>query len=202
MKIGLLGGSFNPAHAGHVYLSKQALKRLGLDQVWWIISPQNPLKEKKEIADYALRVQKAREIAAKYPQIKICEVEAEQGFQYTIDTLRYVIEKYFQHRFLWLMGADNLLQFHQWKSWQEIFALLPIAVFDRGILGEQSALKSEAAQQFADKRLRRGYKQLVDAPAPCWVYVLMPKHSESATRLRNMLGKDAFLLHNAESINT
>lgn len=197
MKIGLLGGSFNPAHAGHLHISKEAIKRLGLDEVWWILSPQNPLKSKSEIAEYDLRLQKAKAVAAKNPQIKICEIEAEQGLQYTIDTLHALKKKYPKHQFVWTMGADNLLQFHQWKSWQEIFTLLPIAVFNRDIK-QQSALESVAARTFADKRIKRGYKRLVEASAPCWAYISMRKHPESATRLRNMLGKAAFLVHNAK----
>lgn len=214
MKIGLLGGSFNPAHAGHLHISKEAIKRLGLDEVRWIISPQNPLKSKSEIADYNLRLRKAREVAAKNPQIKICEIEAEQGLQYTIDTLRHLLNDGSQpskarrvaggmgacphpNQFIWLMGADNLLQFHHWKNWREIFMLVPIAVFNRDTK-EQAALESVAAKAFADKRIKRGYKRLAEASAPCWAYISMRKHPESATRLRNMLGKAAFLVHNAK----
>lgn len=214
MKIGLLGGSFNPAHAGHLHLSLEALKRLRLDEVWWLVSPQNPLKSSEEIADYGLRVQKAREVARRHSCIKICEIEAEQGLRYTVETLRFLLGSTKQraypskcetakpwgvgrvvphkNQYIWLMGADNLAQFHRWKGWREIFALAPIAVFDRAPYTRE-ALRSEAAVQFAGSR--RSPSKL-NRKTPCWCFCRMPLHPESATALRKTLGKAAFLGHN------
>ncbi len=191
MKIGLLGGSFNPAHEGHIHLSKEALARLKLDQVWWLVSPKNPLKNKEDIAEYDLRVKVAQKVAKNDLKIKIVEIEAQQGLYYTVDTLKFLKKAYPKERFVWLMGADNLAQFDRWKGWQEIFSLVPIAVFDRAP-STQDALGSKASLAFADSRrspsrLRR--------KTPSWCYCYIPLHPESSTRLRNKLGKAAFLRH-------
>ena len=128
--VGLLGGSFNPAHGGHRRMSIAALQQLRLDEVWWLVSPQNPLKPEAGMAPYGARLRRARQ-TARHPRIRVSALEAEMGTQLTIDTLRALQRRFPQVRFLWLMGADNLQQFHRWASWRDIARLVPIVVLAR-----------------------------------------------------------------------
>lgn len=127
---GLLGGSFNPAHGGHRRISLFAANALGLDEVWWMVSPGNPLKPKAGMAPLAARVLSARRLARRAP-IRVTAIERELGTRYTVDTLRKLLRRYPKRRFVWLMGADNLAQFHRWKDWRAIARLMPIAVIAR-----------------------------------------------------------------------
>ena len=127
---GLLGGSFNPAHGGHRDISLFAMDALGLDELWWLVSPGNPLKPKKGMAPLAARLASAQK-QARRSRIKPTAIEAELGTRYTVDTLKALIKRYPNRQFIWLMGADNLAQFHQWKDWRDIAALMPIAVIAR-----------------------------------------------------------------------
>lgn len=128
--VGLLGGSFNPAHEGHRHISLYALKMLGLDAVWWMVSPQNPLKSKKDMAGFDSRLKSAR-VASHHPKIIVTDIEAQLGTRYTVDTLKALKKHFPRTKFVWLMGMDNLHQIHKWKNWQEIFKLLPVCVLDR-----------------------------------------------------------------------
>ena len=128
--IGLLGGSFNPAHGGHRQISLFARKALGLDEVWWLVSPGNPLKPKAGMAPLAARAHSARQQARRAP-IRVTAIERELGTRYTVDTLRRLRQRYPRRRFVWLMGADNLAQFVQWRNWRGIARLMPIAVIAR-----------------------------------------------------------------------
>lgn len=130
LRIGLLGGSFNPAHAAHREISLIALHRLKLDQVWWLVSPQNPLKQSNGMAPLAQRVAGARQVAA-HPKIKVTNIETRLGTRYTADTLEHLQRHYPNCRFVWLMGADNLNQIRHWDRWQDIARAMPIAVLDR-----------------------------------------------------------------------
>ena len=130
MKIGLLGGSFNPAHSGHLHISKIALAKLGLTQLWWLVSPQNPLKSTDDMMDFTLRYDHALAIA-NHPKIKVSAIEAEFQTQYTADTIARLRQKDPRYKFVWIMGADNLIQLPQWKKWEEICQQVPIHVFDR-----------------------------------------------------------------------
>ena len=127
---GLLGGSFNPAHRGHRRISVFALRRLGLDEVWWLVSPGNPLKPATGMAPLAARVAAAREQARRAP-IRVTAIERELGTRFTVDTLRALLRRYPKRRFVWLMGSDNLAQFHRWKHWRRIAEAMPIAVIAR-----------------------------------------------------------------------
>jgi len=129
-RIGLLGGSFNPAHRGHRAISLFALEALGLDEVWWLVSPGNPLKDASDMAPLVARLGSARAMADGAP-IRASVVEVELGTRYTIDTLRLLVRRYPRHRFVWLMGSDNLVQFAQWKDWRGIARTMPIAVVAR-----------------------------------------------------------------------
>ena len=139
---GLLGGSFNPAHRGHRRISLQALRRLGLDEIWWLVSPGNPLKSEKGMAPLAARLVSAQRAARRAP-IRPTAIEAELGTRYTVDTLRALIRRHPDRRFVWLMGADNLAQFHRWRDWRKIAATVPIAVVTRPGYHER-ALKAPA----------------------------------------------------------
>ena len=145
MKIGLLGGSFNPAHGGHLHISEIALKKLGLSQIWWLVSPQNPLKENSN--NYAARFLSAQKIAAKNPKIKVLDIERKLGTNYTFDTVKRLKQKFPQDDFVWLMGADNLVQLPKWKKWQELVQTVPIHVFDRAEL-LYKALNSAAYRKY------------------------------------------------------
>lgn len=129
-RIGLLGGSFNPAHGGHRQISLFALSALGLDEVWWLVSPGNPLKPKRGMAPLSARISSAVEQARRAP-IRVTAIERELGTRYTVDTLHTVRRRYAKRSFVWLMGADNLAQFHLWKDWRKIARTMPIAVIGR-----------------------------------------------------------------------
>ena len=129
-RVGLLGGSFNPAHRGHRFISLQAMRALGLDEVWWLVSPGNPLKPQVGMAPFAARLASARKIARHAP-IRVSAVEQRLKTRYTADTLAKLPRLYPKHRFIWLMGADNLAQFHKWHRWRQIARTVPIAVVAR-----------------------------------------------------------------------
>ncbi|MFZ8958590.1 MAG: nicotinate (nicotinamide) nucleotide adenylyltransferase, partial [Paracoccaceae bacterium] len=129
-RIGLFGGSFDPPHAGHLHISREALKRLRLDQVWWLVSPGNPLKSRGP-APLDARINAARALQVGHPKLRVTGIEAQLGTRFTAQTLRQMQALYPKLRFVWMMGADNLAQFHLWQDWQEIISSLPIAVFAR-----------------------------------------------------------------------
>ncbi len=146
IKIGLLGGSFNPAHEGHLHISEIARKKLGLDQVWWLVSPQNPLKEKSGMMPFEERFESARKIAGSNPKIIISDIESRLNTIYTSDTLKRLKQKYPRHKFFWLMGTDNLIQLPKWKNWEEIFEYAEVHVFDRAN-ASYGAIKGKATSR-------------------------------------------------------
>lgn len=187
--MGLLGGSFNPAHEGHRYISLEALKRLDLDQVWWLVSPQNPLKETTGMAPLAQRLGTAREVA-RHPRLKVLALETRLGTRYTADTLvRLATWRGF--RFVWLMGADNLAQLHRWRRWRRIMTTCGVAVFERHPYSRR-ALAAPAADEFAGSRLPEArLKELAEVEPPVWAYVRLRPHPASATAIRAGKGADA-----------
>ncbi|PVH29656.1 nicotinate-nucleotide adenylyltransferase [Pararhodobacter oceanensis] len=180
--IGLLGGSFDPPHPGHVHLSLEALKRLRLDQLWWLVSPGNPIKPNPP-APLPARMAAARAVM-QHPKVRITDLEADLGTTATVDTLAALQRVYPKLRFIWLMGADNLAQLHLWDRWPEIMHQVPVAVFARP--GQRlPALTSKAAQRFARQRLRRGRAPVLGHLAPpAWLYLDMPMRDDSSTALR------------------
>jgi len=178
LRIGLLGGSFNPAHEGHLHLSGEALKRLRLDQVWWLVSPQNPLKSSRGMASLDQRLADAR-LAAKHPRIVVTDLERRLGTTRTARTLALVVKRYPNLSFVWLMGADNLAQMPQWWSWTHIFEAVRVAVFDRSPYSYR-ALAGAAASRF--RRARTA--SLMSRATPAWTYIAMRRHPASATALR------------------
>lgn len=183
-RVGLLGGSFNPAHAGHLHVSRQALVRLGLHQVWWLVSPQNPLKSPADMAPFAARLARARVVAA-HPALRVSDVEHRFGTRRSLDTLTRLRRRDRRARFVWLIGADNLRDLHRWHRWQAIFATVPIAVFARPPYS-RFALMGKAARWFGHSRLpSRRARQLPDLAPPAWVFLPIREHPESGTRLRS-----------------
>jgi nicotinate-nucleotide adenylyltransferase len=183
MRIGLFGGSFDPAHDGHLRVSLEALKRLRLDQVWWLVSPQNPLKPNAPSNDLARRIA-AAEAAARHPRIRVTGIEAEFGTTYSAETLARLMPRLTGVSPVWMMGADNLASFHRWRDWQRIAATLPIAVFNRP--GEAlRALAAPAARALARFRLdARDAPLLAATPAPAWIFLPSPHIDISSTALR------------------
>jgi nicotinate-nucleotide adenylyltransferase len=180
--IGLLGGSFNPAHDGHRYISLEALKRLALDEVWWLVSPQNPLKPRAGMAPFAERFAGAERVA-RHPRIRVSDLEQRLGTTYTAETLSRLTVMPGQ-RFIWLIGADNLLQLPKWQHWERIFRLAPIAVFDRSPYS-RSAVASKAGQRYAHARIDEAAAHtLKDMVTPAWTYIHLPPHPASSTAIR------------------
>lgn len=183
IRVGLLGGSFNPAHGGHRHISLLALKRLGLHEVWWLVTPQNPLKSRSEMAPFLERVRAAQDVA-RHPRIRVTDIEARLGTAHTADTLVLLKRRYPRCRFVWLMGADNLQQISAWKDWQRIFQMVPIAVFARPPYS-RVALMGRSAHVFAPYRLPAWQAHtLAFRHPPAWVFLHTRAHSGSATRIR------------------
>jgi nicotinate-nucleotide adenylyltransferase len=182
LRIGLLGGSFNPPHPGHVHISRAALKTLRLDYVWWLVSPQNPLKPTRGMAGFAKRLDAARRLVSRHPRMIATGIEAQLGTRFTIDTVRALKRRFPGTRFLWLMGSDNLVQIPRWRSWQQIFREVPIAVVTRpgsALPARQSraANRFKAAARAADARL-------AGAKPPAWAVIEAKRNPISGTRLR------------------
>ncbi len=187
MRIGLLGGSFNPPHMAHRAISLFAMKRLQLDRVWWLVSPGNPLKDTRALTQLQQRVAAARELADD-PRIEVSCLEAVIGTRYTADTISYLRRRCADVRFVWIMGADNLAQFHRWKNWQLIAGEVPIAVIDRAPQSIR-ALASPAAQAMAPYRLGEQHAgRLALKRPPAWVFLTGLKLKLSSTALRNLDG--------------
>lgn len=183
--IGLLGGSFNPAHRGHVHISREALKRLGVDQLLWLVAPHNPLKQKSDLADFEERLAVARQLVQHEPKIEVSALEKTFGTQYTYDTLRALKRRYPRVNFIWIMGADNLSGFHRWQHWRDIFKLVPIAVFDRAPFSHH-ALRTRAAIAF--RAFRVPVEQLGSASRqrlPAWSYAHIKRDASSSTQIRS-----------------
>ena len=190
MRIGLLGGSFNPAHEAHRHISLAALKRLGLDQVWWLVSPRNPLKHAKGLNSLDERIAEARTVA-RHPRIVVTGFEAARGSAYSVDTLKFLKRRFPEVNFVWLMGADNLAEFHRWRDWEGLFRLVPFAVLDRPgfrLKGRASRAAQRFASGYVDETDSRGLARL--AP-PAWTILTLPLSSLSSTGLRQGKEKKA-----------
>ena len=184
-RIGILGGSFNPAHDGHRHISLHALDLLQLDQVWWLVSPQNPLKSPEGMATIDERYQSCRDLLGDNPRIVPTDLEIGLGTRKTAETLRKLVDQYSGCRFVWLMGADNLIQIARWADWSDIFETMPVAVLARPTYAAK-ALSSKAARQFAANRVdASGAPELADMPTPAWLYLDIEPHPASATAIRN-----------------
>ena len=183
-RIGLLGGSFNPAHRGHRRISLAARKALGLDEVWWLVSPGNPLKSAaSDMAPFEARLESARRMARGAP-IRVSDFEARAGTRFTIDTLRELQRRYPRHQFVWLMGADTVAQFHQWKQWRTIARLVPIAVIARP--GYDGPARAARAMGWLRRFVRPSSqaRKWTDSSAPAILLLRLPPDPTSATALR------------------
>lgn len=186
MRVGLLGGSFDPPHDGHVHLTREALRRIELDRVWWLVSPGNPLKTRGP-ASMADRMAQAARIM-QHPRVVITDIEARIVTRHTARTLARLRALYPGVRFVWLMGADNLRQFHLWQDWADIARTVPIAVFarpDQGGAIRAGALRSRMAQRFSQARIPGpALRGLARHGAPAWGFVTMPLKQVSSSALR------------------
>ena len=182
-RIGLLGGSFNPAHRGHRAISLKALRALGLDEVWWLVSPGNPLKDSQEMAPFAMRMASARRVARHAP-IRVSAIETKLKTRYTLDTLTKLPRLYPKHRFIWLMGADNLAQFHRWQGWRQIAGQVPIAVIARP--GYDARAHASPAMGWLRRAVRPAgqAKKWTKWSLPALVLLRFRPDPTSATRLR------------------
>ncbi len=182
--VGLLGGSFDPAHDGHVHITKTALKRFGLDRIWWLVSPGNPLKQNGP-APMPQRLADARAIM-QHPRVAVTDIEARLGTRYTAQTIAGLMRRYPEVRFVWLMGADNLAQFHHWRDWRWIMETVPIGVLARPN-DRISARLSKAARIYKGVMLQGPQSGVLgrrDAPAWCFVNLPMSDMSSSAIRAK------------------
>jgi nicotinate-nucleotide adenylyltransferase len=180
--IGLLGGSFDPAHAGHAHITREALKRFGLDRVWWMVSPGNPLKARGP-APLDQRMEYARGVMD-HPRVQITDIERQLGTRYTAQTLKALQHRYHGVRFVWLMGADNLAQFHRWQDWRWIMENVSVGVLARS--NERiSARMSPAARLYRENRITGRHSHLLTrCEPPAWCFVNVPMVAQSSSAIR------------------
>ena len=184
MRIGLFGGSFNPVHEGHLLVAEEALRRLELDMVWMLVTPGNPLKSQQELAPLEDRVRAARQLLA-HPRIRVTGFEAAHGFTYSWQTILFLTKAMPDRNFVWIMGADNLVDFHRWERWREIAAMVPMAVYVR------PGSARRAPVSMAANALSRWRLDEADAPrlalqkAPAWVYLHGQQSTLSSSAIRS-----------------
>jgi nicotinate-nucleotide adenylyltransferase len=186
MRVGIYGGSFNPAHEGHAHVAETARRKLGLDRVIWLVSPQNPLKSTHETASQAERMAGARRFAHG-PNMIVSDAESRIGTQYTIDTLRALKGRFPGVKFVWLMGADSLATFHRWRGWTQIMKGAPVAVISRPWISLKSRF-SPAAQRFSrNRRPANAARILARTTPPAWIFLTGPLNFQSSTALRGRM---------------
>lgn len=183
MRVGVLGGSFNPAHAGHLHVARMALRRLRLDQVWLLVSPGNPLKPARGMAPLADRLASARAIAGNRRMIATA-IEAAWHTRFTVDTLRMLWQRFPRAKFVWLMGADNLVQLPRWRSWQTIVRQMPFAVLPRPTYNHRALASRAALRLRPHRRPAREAVLLATTVAPSWAFLPARQHHASATEIR------------------
>ncbi|MGE0669029.1 MAG: nicotinate-nucleotide adenylyltransferase [Sphingomonadales bacterium] len=182
-RVGLLGGSFNPAHRAHVLVSQAALRQLALDEIWWLVSPQNPLKSPDDMAPQARRLKTAGKVA-RDRRIRPTDIESAFGTRFTVDTLEALRRRFPLTRFVWLMGADNLQQVTSWKRWPDIFRLAPVAIFGRPTYS-LGAMSSTAAKRFGTRRIPvERARELAGMSPPAWTFIHLRHEPTSATAIR------------------
>ena len=192
--IGLLGGSFNPAHSGHLHITLYALNRLGMDAVWWLVSPKNPLKDASALAAYEQRLGSARSVASADSRIHVSDIERQHKTRYSYQTMQLLKKRYPGAHFVWLMGADNPPQFHRWRRWRTLFGLMPMVVFDRSPYSHTA--RASRAARYGQKFARQMNQIAGFEQAPAFHYIHMKRDPLSSTELRKKLGEKAFLGHN------
>jgi nicotinate-nucleotide adenylyltransferase len=183
-RIGLLGGSFNPAHRGHRHISVRAMRSLGLDEVWWLVSPGNPLKEgAKDMAPFAARFAAARRMASR-ARIRVSDFERREGTRFTIDSVRRLKRRHPEHRYIWLLGSDTLPNFHKWRDWRALAREVPIAVIRRP--GYDSTAHAARAMGWLRRFVHPSgqAKQWTEWSAPAIIFLRLPPDPTSATAIR------------------
>ena len=186
-KIGLLGGSFDPPHKGHLFISIESKKILKLDEIWWLITPQNPLKISKP-ATYIERVKNCKKITMNFP-INVKEIEKDINSDYSYKTISYILNHYKNIKFFWLMGADNLINFHKWEKWQKILNDMSIVIFKRHGYNNK-ALKSITAHKYKNSRINFSKFKLDDFNiVPSWLFVENKEIKISSTEIRDQRAK-------------
>jgi nicotinate-nucleotide adenylyltransferase len=184
LRVGLFGGSFNPPHEGHRLVAETALRRLGLDQVWWIVTPGNPLKSIAELPAQETRMALVRNLVGPDRRMVITGIETQIGTRYTEETIRFLRSRLPEVNFVWLMGADNLASFHRWKNWENIAALVPMAIIDRPG-STLKAVSSPAARSLARYRIDESDARLLPRlSAPRWLFLHGKRSAQSSTALR------------------
>jgi nicotinate-nucleotide adenylyltransferase len=183
LRIGLFGGSFDPPHEGHVLVSRLALTRLRLDRLWWLVTPGNPLKDALKLAPLSTRLAAARRLA-RDPRIVVCDIEAQLQLRYTVDLIGYLLRHCPGVHFVWIMGTDNLVEFHRWRRWEKIISEMPVAVIDR----PGTTLKvpgTKAFQRFAGaKAPMTAAQRLASAKPPALAIIHGPRSRQSSSALR------------------
>ncbi len=189
MRVGLLGGSFNPPHGGHALITRLALRRLRLDRVWWLVTPGNPLKSQGELAALQARVEAARRLVAG-PRVSVTDVEACIGARFTYETLAWIRRRAPSVHFVWIMGADNLTQFHRWRHWRAIADLMPIVVVDRPG-STLRAISSRAGAALSRWRApERDAARFSMMKPPAFLFLHGPRSQLSSTALRRVGGRE------------
>ena len=184
--VGLLGGTFDPVHDGHLRISLLALKHFNLDEIWWIVSLQNPLKMNQKISHFDTRFNKAKKFV-KNNKISVLEIEKKIKTPYSIDIINYLMLKNPKVQFVWLIGVDNLTRLHEWRNWKEIFYKLPIAIFDRPFYS-LNIIKSKSIGFFKNKRIKKvNSDKLKFCKPPCWVFYYGWGCQTSSTIIKNQL---------------
>lgn len=184
-RVGLLGGSFNPPHLGHLQMAEQARKRLNLHEVWLLVSPQNPLKSKKGMEEFTQRYQQCHLLAQGHPWLKVSDFEQQNGTAYTSQTIDALQQRYQENNFVWLMGSENLTHFHKWQNWEKIFHAVPIVTLFREET-PMTGLRSVAATKFRNYRKKEGDSL---NSLPNWRVLFVPPHSGRATNIRHALAQ-------------
>ncbi len=182
--VGLLGGSFNPAHEGHLHISLYAMRQLGLDAVWWMVSPQNPLKPIAGMLPQQERIEKARAIA-NHPSIIVTGIEQDMGTRYTVDTLTSLRCHFSDTRFVWLMGTDNLHQVPRWRHWTKIFETMPVCILSRPPRGGNLKASTVMMRYRQDLLPQEQAISLKNAQPPAWTILHIPLNDASSTQIRN-----------------
>jgi nicotinate-nucleotide adenylyltransferase len=195
-RIGLLGGSFNPAHEGHRFVSLAALRRLKLDRLWWLVSPQNPLKGRTDMAPLAERLAGAA-ACARHPRIEVTDIERELGTRFTVDTLERLRRRYPTARFVWLAGADILPELRRWRRWRRLFSIVRIAVIDRPGYAYRAKVCAVARAMEFGRRRESDASSLWRQRVPAWVFLHGRRHSASGTALRRTKNGSKRLPHAA-----
>ncbi|MSO91308.1 MAG: nicotinate-nucleotide adenylyltransferase [Acetobacteraceae bacterium] len=188
MRVGLLGGSFNPAHAGHLHIARIALAQLRLQQVWLLVSPGNPLKPARGMAPLAQRLASAGALTDGR-RVVATGIEAALGTRYTVDTLRLLRQRFPRAHFVWLMGADNLAQLLRWRRWRRIIGLMPFAVLPRPTYNHRALASPAALRLRSSRRPASAASMLATTEAPGWIFLPVRQHHASATAIRQAMGE-------------